>query len=421
MQLSSKEDADAHRASTNKINRKNNTKMRKNIHLAIWAASLFAVSPIQAQDHLQSILDSIEHNNTTLTAFRKTVDAEKQANRTDIFLEDPEVGVNYLWGSPLAIGNRTDISASQSFDMATVLGKKRQLARSKDALQELSYFQVRMNILLEAKYHYIDIIYANSLLRILDKRLEQADRLVELINKKLEAGEGNQLEYNDVRLARSSVKAEMMTIQSDREAALSQLRRLNGGKDIEVEDASFPPSALPSDFTSWVESSAAINPLAKYVRQETDVTRKSLAVAKASALPTISMGYMSEKVAGEHFQGISLGMSVPLWSNKNRIKKAKADIAAAEERQNDVHTQVIGQLKTSYRKAQDLQRVAEELNSSLQQSDNTRLLDKAMQEGAISIIDYLKAVQLYYDHVGKALEAERDYQKALAELSAAAL
>ncbi|MBK6964392.1 MAG: hypothetical protein IPH20_10765 [Bacteroidales bacterium] len=46
-------------------------------------------------------MSNIERNNTTLSALRKSVEAEKLGNRTGIYLQNPEAGFNYLWGVPM--------------------------------------------------------------------------------------------------------------------------------------------------------------------------------------------------------------------------------------------------------------------------------------------------------------------------------
>ena len=49
------------------------------------------------------------------------------------------------------------------------------------------------------------------------------------------------------------------------------------------------------------------------------------------------------------------------------------------------------------------------------------LLKKALDAGEISMLDYILQLGLYYDSVNQALQAELDYQKAFAELSAVEL
>ena len=77
---------------------------------------LFTGITLNAQTNINSVLTSIEENNTTLKSLRESADAQKLENRTGIYLDNPEVGFNYLWGNPTDIGNRTDLSVSQTFE-----------------------------------------------------------------------------------------------------------------------------------------------------------------------------------------------------------------------------------------------------------------------------------------------------------------
>ena len=89
-----------------------------NILILIFPMGLFA-------QNIETVLSEIESNNTTLSAYRNLNEAQKLENKTDIFLENPEVGFNYLWGNPSPMGTRQDFSVSQSFDFPTSYGIKK--------------------------------------------------------------------------------------------------------------------------------------------------------------------------------------------------------------------------------------------------------------------------------------------------------
>ena len=46
------------------------------------------------------------------------------------------------------------------------------------------------------------------------------------------------------------------------------------------------------------------------------------------------------------------------------------------------------------------------------------MLARAMDEGFISVLEYLQGIELYYDYLDRSLNADRDYRRALAELEA---
>lgn len=176
-----------------------------NIALVLILAGQVALS----QTSFEHYLSEIERNNGTLKAMKKEVEAEKMANLSDIYLENPEVEFNYFWGNPNEHGSRTDLSISQSFDLATVLGKKKKLAVTKNQLVELEYKANQLAILSEAKEYLIEAIFLNSLISELSRRQEHTQTISDLYHKKLELGDANILELNKAKVNLSSINGEI--------------------------------------------------------------------------------------------------------------------------------------------------------------------------------------------------------------------
>lgn len=382
---------------------------------------LFAGITLNAQNNINPVLSSIEENNTTLKALREQVEADKLQNKTGIFLDDPEVGFNYLWGNPSNIGNRTDFSVSQTFDIPTITGMKSRLANGRNNLVEWQYKADRMNILLEAKQYCIELIYYNSLLKELYLRLEHAETIAKGYKDRMDRGDVSILEYNKVNLNLSTIQGEISRMEVERDALLAQLKRLNGGIDVVFNDADYGSRELPLNFNDWYVQAEDKNLVLAYVRNEIEVSQKQVSLSKAMNLPKFTAGYMSEKVVGQRYQGVSLGISIPLWSNKNQVKQAKASVAAAQSREADTKQQFFSQLQIQYSKAMGLKTTADKYRKSLANVNNTILLKKALDAGEISLLDYMVEMGLYYDNVNQTLAAERDYQLAFAELAAVEL
>ena len=388
----------------------------KAIFISILA--ILATTPLWAQKGMSDVLRAIEENNTTLKALRESTEAEKLNNRTGIFLSNPEVEVGYLWGNPAEIGNRTNFSITQSFDIPTITGMKSRAAKMQDKLLDWQYKTDRMNILLEAKTYCIELIYNNALLLELARRLRHATTIAEGYEARLKAGDTNQLEYNKVKLNLAAVQGEISRVEVERNALLVRLKRLNGGIEIVFDESRYPEVILPQDFAAWFDGVAEKNPQLAYAHEEILASKQQVALSRATGLPTFSAGYVSEKVGGERFQGVSLGVSVPLWGNKNRIRQAKASARAAEMREADTRQQLYSGLQLLYERAVGLKATAEGYRKLLTTSDNADLLKKALDTGKISLLDYIVEMGLYYDTVSRAMEAERDYQQAFAEFSA---
>lgn len=376
---------------------------------------------VQAQNEVERVLQSVEQHNTTLIALRHETEAAKVGNHTNLNLPNPEVEFGYLWGSPSSIGHRKDVSAVQSFDFATVTGAKRRLARQQDALADWQYKESRMQLLLEAHHLCLDAIYYNAMCKELMRRKQYAEEITSAQQKRLEQGDINRIEYNQVKLDLAAVCAELMRCNTERAAVMAELQRLNGGEPLLIEATDYPAVAIANDFEAWYAEAEQKSPALAYVKQQIDVANRELAVRRADGLPTVSLGFMGEYVSGENYQGVKVGMSIPLWANKNRVRQAKAEVEAAKARQTDARQQFYSRLHNLFVQQRGLRQVVQSYQEALRATDNTSLLKKALDAGSISTMDYLLGARMYYDAVNQKMDACRAWQKTVAEMQAVLL
>lgn len=366
---------------------------------------------------MDALLKSVEQNNAQLIAYKKAADAAKTANHAEVVMDDLELGYNRLWGNPTTIGNRHDVSVSQPIDLPTVFGTKSKVAKGKDALADDEYLARRQDVLLEARLCYVDAVYYNALINELQRRCEHASAMSEMQKKQLEAGDINIIDYNNMRLTLSNTSTALTQAKAERDAVMAQLKQLNGGISISVTDTVYTPISLPENFDEWFETVCATAPTIALTRDGMTLGRRQLALAKQGWLPKLSLGYMSEKTVGEQYQGITVGMNLPLWSAGKKVKQAKAEAAAAES----MHTAAIESLKSvlssDYALTKGLIKAATESKANLLSNDNTANLQKACKAGEMSTLEYLVSLTSYYDAVDKMLSSEREAQRAYARLT----
>jgi len=385
--------------------------------MKIWAILFIMPISLSAQITIDSVLTAIEMNNTSLSAMRKSTDAEKFRNQTGIYLQNPEVGFNYLWGNPSTMGNRTDISIKQSFDFPTAYGYRRQMADARNLQSDLEYEQQRMGLLYSARLLYTDIMYANAVNEEYSKRLLHAQSIADAFQAMYQKGEVSILEHNKAQLNLLNLKKEAEARNIERTAFLKQLAALNGGIAIDLNEKSFQEQALPSDFDQWYRNAGKNNPALLWLEQEIKVSQQQEKLNRAMSLPKASAGYMSEKVVGEHFQGISLGVSIPLWENKNTVKSAQAQSLALKSIETDRKLQFYNQLKIQYEKAASLQQTVNEYRQALQSSNNAELLKKALDQGELPLINYLMELSFTYQAMDNLLKSEYELNKAISLLA----
>ena len=380
------------------------------IAFLVYGPGLFSQS-------IDSVLAEIERNNTTLSAIRKNTDADKIGARTGIYLQNPEAEFSYLWGNPDGTGNRTDFSITQTFDFPTAYSYKNQISDLKNEQIELEYQRQRKSILLQTRMICIELIYCNAMKSELARRLENASRLADSYKLKFETGETGILEFNKAQVTLLTMKKEAETAEIERNALLARLASLNGGKMINFSDSIFIFQTVDPDFTQWYTRSEQGNPVLLWIRQEIGISQKHQQLNTALWLPKFYAGYMSENLIGQQFQGITAGISIPMWENKNTVKYAKAKVIAIQDVESDTRLQFYNEMKALHTKVIGLQNSVTDYRKNLLLFSNTELVQKALDKGEISLAEYLFELTLYYDSIDKLLEMELNLNKALAELN----
>lgn len=387
------------------------------------ALSVLTVSGQNTDGGEASLLSSIERNNTTLIALRTEAEARKLENRTGITLADPEVGYKHMWEGGEESGNLSELTVTQSIDLATVMGQRTRVAREQNLLIDEEYRMARMEILLDAQLTLVDLAYYNALAAELDRRLGHARRVVEAERTRLESGDTDALSHNNVLLSLSALEAEEARIEMERNVLIARLTALNGGvslENLESLDALENIDSLDNlDFSSWYAEAEAHLPQLAQARQMSELRSGELALAKASHLPSLSATYINERhTVGTRSQGIAVGVSIPLWANKNRVRSARTALQAAEAQQTDAELQMRSAFEQEFTRVKGLHHTAMLYRRALDEANNSTLLEKAMDEGFISVLEYLQGIELYYDYLDRSLSADRDYHRALATLEA---
>ncbi len=391
------------------------------IHKSFFVlCSLFFVPCAYAQDW-STILPAIEQNNKSLQALRREVEAEKAANHVGIAPANPEVEFSYLWGHGAEEGSRMDLSVSQSLPLSTLLGYQSRLAKQQDLRADLRLKVERTAVLLQAQQTCIDIVYTNAMLHEYGKRLAHAQTLADAYRQKFDAGNANALEYNKVRLNLATAQGEYQRLLTERCTLLEQLASLNGGEAIVLNDSVFEGVLPPADFDSWYAEAETRSPMLAYIRQEVAVAKADARLSKAEWLPDLSVGYMSEGMTGNYYNGVTVGVSVPLWQNSHRVRQAKASAEAAQLRADEQKQLFLSTLRTQYAAVMGLQKTWQGYHEALLLTNSADLLLQALQAGQISMLEYMMELSIYYDATAQALTAQRDYYSALAELQAVAL
>jgi len=385
--------------------------------LVITSAILILGLNLLAQNSIEAVLLEVERNNTSLAASRKNLDAQIIGNKRGFAPQNPEIEFNYLWGDPSPIGNRTDFSARQSFDFPTAYRHKSRISDLKNEQAVLEYQKQRNEILHQTRLICVKLVLHNAKEIELANRYTNALRVSNAYKAKYSAGEVSVLEFNKARVNLLNVAKIKESNTIERNTLLMELTRLNGGNSVNFTDSLLAWPAIQADFDQWYAQAEANNPLLQWVKQEIKISTQQVKLDRAMSLPTLYGGLMSETVAGQKFQGVTMGITIPLWEDKNSVKHAKARVEAIQSIETDARLQFYNNMLAAHTRVVALQSNVAEFRSELANYSNSELLESAFNKGEISLTQYMYELSLYYETIFTLLEMEMSLNVAIAELS----
>lgn len=371
---------------------------------------------LQAQS-IDNILSEIAQNNKSILVNRQYLSAKRLQYKTGISLQNPKVEYEYLNGSPENAGNQIDMLILQSIDFPTAYGKKKQVAELQIEQTNIQLIAIRQDILLDAKKTCIELIYQNKKQVELEKRVQNAENLYNDYLKKLNNGEANILDINKTKLQLINLKNENRFNSSKINQLNQKLTELNGGVSIEFTNTIFQiPTYIP-EISSLIDSIEKYNPILKSLQQEEKINQKRLELNKAMTLPKMEAGYRYQEILGQQYRGVHLGLTIPLWENKNRVKFQEAQTLFSEFKIEEHKNQHHSEIMQLYEKYQILKNTLTEYKLILAIVNNTEMLNKALKLGEISSIQYILEINYLYNSIDKYLQLEKEYYSVIAELN----
>ena len=372
---------------------------------------------VSAQTSIDEVLRSVAANNPELRANGQLIQSRKLEARLDNNLPDPSVSYSHQFGNREGMGFQGELVASQSFDFPTVYAQKHQLTKAKSVALDREGNAFRQDLLLQAKNLCLDLVFLNQQRALLDERLRNAEQLAALFATRLERGDANVLETNKIQLELLNVKTEARANETARQAKLRELATLNGGEGIAFEDTTYHTESELLPYAVLSEEVMAADSRLNLLRGEQPTASRQLQVNQAKRLPGFELGYrMNSATGGARFNGFLVGISIPLFSNRNYIKQARAQQLYTELQLESTTRTVENTLRQDYEEALTLRSSMQEYAQLLQSQNSLALLNKAIQAGQISMIAYFVDATAYYQSVENYLRLQYQYQTVIARL-----
>ncbi len=381
-------------------------------------AILFIITStsVLAQNSIDQAIDSVRQNNKTIISAKQYVVARGLEYHSGITLENPSLSADYMIGRPVAGGNQVDFLAVQGFDFPTTYFKKGELADQRSELLNIGLRELEQNLFLDVKLLGLQMISLNRQKLVLEKRKVNSELIVADYQKKFDLEEINALDLNKAKIQLLRIKSGLRLIESQILIKTQHLTELNGGSPLTIVDTLYPISPLVPLFETLEVSIEAVDPRLKWLDQQKIIYQSQVDVSKAMALPKFEAGYHYQSVLGQTFNGVHVGMTIPLWQSKNTVKASKANVQYGSLQLDEHRVDHYFEIKELYEQYENLKRTLEEYRVALEGLNSEELLSISLELEEINFITYSMELQYYYATYDRYAQMELEYHLILAEL-----
>lgn len=380
----------------------------------------FSTYSIAFADNIGDVLKQVASNNLTLQALAHDNQADVLDIKASNSIGGPSVEYSPFFTKGYSGVAESELVVSQEIDFPTKYAARNKQAKMQNILGEQLLIKQRRDILLQAQLLCIDLIRLNQTLSMLHERLANSETLLQMYQKRMDAGDANALELNKVKLDCMEVRTLVNEAQGERTSLLQQLRQLNGGKPIDVIDTVLPEYPQITNFESYRALALASDADVAVAQTALRAADMNLKLQKNEWLPNISFGYRRNTEQGEGINGFLVGVSFPLYSNSNNVKAARQRRESAELQVMQAQNEAEASMRTNYEQLQGLQQVIDHSDVKLLQESLT-LFAKALQHGEITALVYYVEINSIYEKLQRHIDLHCQSVKLLAELHKAEL
>lgn len=386
--------------------------------LFIAISALLAVSALQAKDATESIVDEILSNNPDMSAQMASLSAQMAATRAENNLSDPEVEFERNYAARRGVDDKWALSVSQSFDWpGAYRARSRAIKSGNEALMKMQKASL-LDKALEIRQLLLDWSLAKRRLDLLSEIKANVDSLAAATSMAFDYGEATILDVKKLKLQTFALDEQVGSAQAAVDAVRAELVALNGGKtlNLDVIDLNTPVAPLASE-TVYLDAFYSGDPMLEANEAGRLAAQGRVSVAKAASFPGLSVGYVHSYEEGTHFNGFSVGLSLPVFSWRNRRAAAEAEVMNARFVAVDYEMKARADVIATYSRARSLKRQLDYYRDTFADADYLRLLGRALEGGQVSLIDYLTEINFYIETMGEYLSVEYGYRSALVRLN----
>ncbi|HMA63420.1 MAG TPA: TolC family protein [bacterium] len=348
-----------------------------------------------SQDNFDEYLHQILKNNPELQSIQHRNKAVIYNSKNKLLPFDPELEYKVKENNNYEVGITQKLKFPPYYFLQYKVHKLTR--RQQSLIQDIYVIKILENAMLNIN----DLIYLQNKIDKQAERLNRARRLNRFFKDKLEQGEISQFPLNKSKLHLLEHRSRLSGLNESKKEVLQNLKKLNGGKNLKTKIGIYQPMDSLSDFKKYKEKYFSRSPEIKLARINSDLSTRNLKIAKLNWLPDISFGIHSDNMKNSN---VHFGISLPIWKNRNRVKKAQAELNYKKYSKINIFTEKAAQIKTLYSQFKNKKELYFDYKTTLKSDKTQLLLEESVKSGEISAINYFQEIEKLYKYQDRLLE-----------------
>ena len=364
---------------------------------------------------IDKILQQIARNNPQLHAQDKARNAEKIELKTRNNLDRTAVSYSPFFANGVQGIASSELVVSQDFDFPTLYAGRNKMIKKQSEVLDTRFESLRRDVLHDARLLCIQLVHQQKLATVLKRQHDCMARLTSHCETNLQQGNATVMDLNKTRLEAMKLTTAMEECNAQIAEIKTTLTALNGNKELALDEIAYPTiDALPDDATLLAQYIANDLEL-KSAQLQNETINREISLTRQENLPSLSVGYRRNTALEERSHGFLVGAAVPLFSNRNRTRAAKARLesAEAETEHQRIHTEA--QIRSLISQMHATRNALQAYDAALLQTSMDTFV-KACQEGEISVIDCCREQADILEKMQEMLELEQQYHLIVASI-----
>ncbi len=401
--------------------------MIRKCHIAslilVTAVTLWAqVGP--RQHSLEDLLALARDRSPAILAAQQRVEALRGARTSAVTPAGPEVEFSKGTGKSLdgtVSRGEHGWAVSQSIEWPGRWHARVKAADQMLAAGRAESMATKADVLASVQEQYFGILFSQKEAALLESQATAAEDLLSLAEKRVQVGEGRELDRIKARVEALRTERKLEAARSEvrvRKTVLNQFLLGALGEDYELLGGFELPRAIAAREETLGRLLAA-SPALQEARARAGAAEWTLKAEQQGRFPGLTAAYLDTNELDRQARTFSLALRIPLWGfNSGPIRAAKAESAAAFLEETRLKAEVASKGERAYQEYALAFAQAKSYETDLLPSaeKSLKIATFSYGQGELSLLDLLDARRTYLDTVEEYNDVLYQFESARAQL-----